>query len=127
MDKRYDIPFYTYQILDPIKALQEIKEWAAFHHERVDGSGYPFHYEGKELSIGSRIMGVADVFAAITENRPYRDAMSKKEALNVLNSMVEDGALDKEIVGLVTDNYEKLSFIRSKKQQEVIREYSLSF
>jgi len=119
--------FYTYQILDPIKSLQEIKEWAAFHHERLDGRGYPFHHQGQELSTGSRIMGVADVFAAITEDRPYRNAMTKEKVLNILNSMVEDGALDQEIVILVTDNYEELKFIRNREQQQIIKEYSLSF
>ncbi|TDX53195.1 HD-GYP domain-containing protein [Orenia marismortui] len=116
--------FYTYEILDPIKPLEEIKEWAAFHHERVDGRGYPFHRQGDRLPTGSKIMGVADVFSAITETRPYRSAMSQDRALDVLTSMVESGALDSEIVTVVNDNYRELNFIRNKAQGEVITEYS---
>ena len=49
--------------------------WASFtHHERVDGRGYPFHVGGERLSLESRIVAVADVFTALTEDRPYPEA-----------------------------------------------------
>ncbi|MCG0276504.1 MAG: HD domain-containing protein, partial [Thermosediminibacteraceae bacterium] len=80
-------PFFTYRILEPLKELYEITTWASFHHERLDGNGYPFHYSGHDLPLGARIMAVADVFCAITEDRPYRKGMTKEEALNVLDEM----------------------------------------
>ncbi|MGB9608590.1 MAG: HD-GYP domain-containing protein, partial [bacterium] len=70
--------FYTYEILSDIKGFETIREWAALHHERLDGSGYPFHLKGEDLSLGARIMAVADVFSALREKRPYRRVMGKK-------------------------------------------------
>lgn len=52
------------------------------HHKRVDGKGYP---EGEQtLSVVSRIISIADAFDAMTSNRPYRDAMTKDKAMNIL-------------------------------------------
>ena len=64
--------YYTHQILDPIEALQVIKSWASLHQERLNGTGYPFGYKREDLPLVSRMIAVADVFTAITENRPYR-------------------------------------------------------
>ena len=73
--------YYIYDVLKTIGGLQNVVEWAAYHHEKLDGSGYPFRCKGDELSTGSRIMMVADIFTAIAEDRPYRKGMSKKESL----------------------------------------------
>jgi len=71
--------YFTYTVLNSIGGISQIAEWAAFHHERLDGSGYPFHLGADKLGIGSRIMAVADVFTAISEDRPYRKGMSQQE------------------------------------------------
>ncbi|MEW6587043.1 MAG: HD domain-containing phosphohydrolase, partial [Nitrospirota bacterium] len=52
--------FYTYRLLETIPELKTINTWGAFHHERLDGSGYPFHLSQRELPAGSQIMAVAD-------------------------------------------------------------------
>jgi HD-GYP domain-containing protein (c-di-GMP phosphodiesterase class II) len=98
--------------------LKQISEWASYHHERLDGNGYPFHIKGSNLSLGSRIMAVADVFTAITENRPYRDGMNDTQAISVLDNMVSHGALDGKIVEIVTANFKMLNELREKSQQE---------
>ena len=67
--------FFTYQLLDRIKGFETINRWASFHHERLDGRGYPFHLKDENIPVGSRIMAVADIFTAITEPRPYREGM----------------------------------------------------
>lgn len=67
-------------------------EWAAHHHERLDGKGYPFALVGKEIDEGSRLMTIADIFAALTEDRPYRPAMTQCEAL----ALIERGAETEE-------------------------------
>ncbi|MFA9378978.1 MAG: HD domain-containing phosphohydrolase [Lachnotalea sp.] len=115
--------YFTYQLLDTIPQFKMIKEWASYHHERVDGNGYPFHIEGESLSIGSRIMAVADVFTAITEDRPYRVGMNDSQAIRVLTSMVLSGALDGDVVKILVDNFQMLKGIREKSQQEAVREY----
>ncbi|MCL2254863.1 MAG: HD domain-containing protein, partial [Lachnospiraceae bacterium] len=60
--------YFTYSILSKIRGLEQVAEWAAFHHEKLNGNGYPFHISGSEMSKLSRIMAVADIFTAITED-----------------------------------------------------------
>ncbi|WP_245526701.1 HD domain-containing phosphohydrolase [Acetohalobium arabaticum] len=115
--------YHTYHTLKGVSGLEEINTWAAFHHERLDGNGYPFHHQKEELSLGSRIMAVADVFTAITENRPYREGMDKDRALEVLQDMVQDSALDSDVVTVLADNYEEINIIRQTAQREETEEY----
>src|SRR5208337_2538002 len=64
--------FMTHRILENIGSLDKITQWASLHHERLNGTGYPYHYGKEKLPVGARIIAVADVFTALTENRPYR-------------------------------------------------------
>jgi len=98
--------YYTYFVINTIGGLQEIAEWAAYHHERLDGSGYPFHCTKAEISTGSRIMMVADIFTALAEDRPYRKGMSKKEIFRIMKQYSDRHLLDSKIVDLLFDNYE---------------------
>ena len=90
--------FYTYHLLSRIEAFDTIKKWAAYHHEKLNGSGYPFALTAAELSLGARIMAVSDVYQALTEERPYRGAMSHEEALSILDKMVQQYELDGTVV-----------------------------
>lgn len=96
--------FDTYIILKGIHGLEKITEWAAQHHERVDGSGYPYHLGSGGISLEARIVAVADVFQALAQKRPYRDSMSPEEIMVILNQMVNDGKLDKDVVHYVANN-----------------------
>lgn len=115
--------YYTYRILDQIHQLKAINEIACLHHERMDGKGYPFGIDGSKLSIGSRIMAVADVFTAITEERPYRTGMSQQQAISALLNMADNGMLDKKIVGLAVENYIILRQACLNNQSRVAKEY----
>ncbi len=115
--------YYTYQILSTIGGFEDIVSWAAFHHERLDGKGYPFHVGGDELSLGSRIMCVADVFTAVTENRPYRRGTQRNESMPILRNLVKSGALDESIVGLVDENFEEMDGLRSRMQETHMESY----
>ena len=64
----------------------EIAEIAALHHERRDGSGYPHRKKGDSLGVLGAIAGIVDVFDALTTKRPYAEAMSPSNALNLLHS-----------------------------------------
>lgn len=112
--------FYTYRTLESVEDLAQINKYGSFHHEHLDGNGYPFKINASELSIGSRIMAIADVFTAITEDRPYRKGM--KNPMIVLDGMI-DHKLDKEIVRLVKDNPEEINEVRISAQQNSIEEY----
>ena len=115
--------YYTYVLLDRIQQFDVIKIWAAYHHERLDGKGYPFHIGAENLPLGSRVMAVADVFTAITEDRPYRKGMSMENATTVLNNMVDNGALDGNVVRTVVDNFSYINDIRTMAQSAATRHY----
>jgi HD-GYP domain-containing protein (c-di-GMP phosphodiesterase class II) len=68
-------PQYTLDILERVSAFRGFARTAALHHERLDGSGYPFHYDGEELDLSARILCVVDIYDAISSDRPYRKAM----------------------------------------------------
>lgn len=77
-------PRITHNILEPIKFPDNITLAAAQHHEKVDGSGYPFGLTGDEMHEFAKIIAVADVFDALTSDRVYRPAMSIEKALNII-------------------------------------------
>ena len=89
---------YTYYILSEIDDFDEIRDWAAFHHERLDGSGYPFGKSAPDLNTLERIMACVDIYQALTENRPYKQGMPHEKACGILQDMAEKGWIDSDIV-----------------------------
>jgi len=79
-------PLVGAQILDALEFPWEVKPAVRYHHERLDGSGYPEGLMADEIPLGARILAVADVMAAMTADRPYRDAKSEGEALAELTA-----------------------------------------
>ena len=71
-------------IIRPIKFLHNIIPLILYHHERWDGKGYPNGLKGEEIPIGARIVAIADVYQALTSNRPYRKAYSEEETLKII-------------------------------------------
>jgi HD-GYP domain-containing protein (c-di-GMP phosphodiesterase class II) len=116
--------YYTYQVLDSIEALETAASWGALHQERLNGSGYPFRYMGDELPLGARVMAVADVFTGITENRPYRKAMKRKDATRVLREMSARRELDGSLVALALGRYEEIDRFRAIAQAKAVKEYA---
>ncbi len=96
--------FDTYDILKNISGLEKITEWAAQHHERLDGNGYPFQVSNGAISLEARIVAVADVFQALAQNRPYREALNLNAIMNILHQQVIDGQLDATVVLCVERN-----------------------
>ena len=89
---------YTYYILSDINGFDEIRDWAAFHHERLDGSGYPFGKTAEDLNIEERIMAGADIYQALTESRPYKSGMPHNKACGILYDMADKGWIDSNVV-----------------------------
>lgn len=110
-------------VLHSIPGLGEVADWACQHHERLNGKGYPLGLTAERLSLGSRIMQVADVHTAITEDRPYRKGMNRDQALAVLRSMADKGFLDADIVALVIDNHDHFDAVRSMVQSRARSEF----
>lgn len=116
--------FYTYRTLQSIQDFDTINQWASLHHERLDGSGYPFHLSGDNIPLGSRIMAVADVFTAITEDRPYRAGMNREAAREVLKGMTEKRALCPYVVSLLERHFDEINEVRVTAQRQSEREYA---
>lgn len=82
-------PFYTRKVLEMINGFEDITEWASNHHEKLDGSGYPFGFEEPRLDFNSRILACVDIYQALTEDRPYRAAMRHEDAIRIMDDMAE--------------------------------------
>ncbi len=112
-------PFHLHRLLGRIPAMQQVVAWGAFHHETLDGRGYPFHLQARELSLGARIVAVADVFAALTEDRPYRLGLPLSRAVDELRRMVKTGRLDPRVVDLAVSHRGEVDQRRESAQREV--------
>ncbi len=83
--------YYTKLILDRIKDIPDISEWASNHHEKLNGKGYPRKLKADELSEESRILCVCDIYQALTEDRPYKKGLSKEKTFSILDNMMKEG------------------------------------
>ncbi|MDX1377407.1 MAG: HD domain-containing phosphohydrolase [Anaerolineales bacterium] len=77
-------PKYAVELLSPIKYLEAAMDIPHWHHERWDGTGYPDQLGGEEIPISARMFALADVYDALTSDRPYRSAWSKKDAVQYI-------------------------------------------
>ncbi len=93
--------YITHTILGSIEGFGDIHSWAAAHHERLDGSGYPFGLKDVELSFESRLLATLDMYQALTEDRPYREAMPHSEAIKLMRANTHEGLLDSHIVDAI--------------------------
>jgi HD-GYP domain-containing protein (c-di-GMP phosphodiesterase class II) len=96
-------PSLTNKILEPIHLPRFIMEGAVMHHERIDGTGYPFGLKGDEIPLFARIIAVADVFDALTSARPYRAAMTVEKAISILKEEVPAHFDARMVLGLVDE------------------------
>lgn len=117
-------PYHTYRLLRPFKEMKEIAQWAAYHHETLDGNGYPFKLGADNLPLGSRIVAVADIFTALTEDRPYRKGMAGNKALDIIKEMTRAEKLDKLVVSLLSENVQPIEAARDKAQAQRVRDYN---
>ena len=98
---------HTFQFLAQIpwtREFRRIPEIARSHHEKLDGSGYPFGFRGEQIPVQSRMMTIADIYDALTAtDRPYKKAVRVEEALDTLREEQRAGALDGSLLDLFID------------------------
>lgn len=99
--------------LDALQHIDILRNIAEFHHESMDGSGYPRGLKQQEIPLESRITAVADVFDALTSRRPYKDAWSNDEAFAMLKKMA-GSKLDHECVEALLAHREELEKIQAR-------------
>ena len=100
-EERYSInkhTYYTRFVLTHITGFEHITKWASNHHERLDGSGYPFGFTAKELDEQDRLLAILDIYQALTEERPYRIAFSKEKVYSILEDDVSKGKIDGKLL-----------------------------
>ena len=97
---------YSLAILKPVSGIADICQWISYHHERLDGSGYPFKPDNSMICTQARILAISDLFQTLTQKRPHRNALSKLNILRQLNSMVSNRQLDEKLVSLICNNFD---------------------
>jgi HD-GYP domain-containing protein (c-di-GMP phosphodiesterase class II) len=97
------------------KHLKNVTEYAGGHHERMDGKGYPKGLKREEMSWQARMMGIADIFEALTaKDRPYKEGMKLSQALGILENFKNNGHIDPDLHAV---------FVES----EIYRKYAAGF
>jgi len=117
----YKHPYFSAEILHSIEGFEEISRWGALHHERLDGTGYPYRKAGKEIPQGARILAVADTFTALMEDRPYRCGISAVSTDRIMRDMADYRKLDKEFVDLIHENIGEINDRRYEAQTDADR------
>jgi len=100
-EERFEInkhTYYTRKILEQIQGFEEIVDFAANHHEKMDGTGYPYRIPGEKLSELEKVMTICDIYQALTEERPYREKMPSEKVWGIIDSMAENRHVDKDLV-----------------------------
>jgi putative nucleotidyltransferase with HDIG domain len=102
---------YTLRILERVHCFRHLAGIAASHHERLDGSGYHRGLSAFDLPRPARILAVADVFDALTADRPYRDAMPLEQALGIVREQAGSGLCPAAVAGLEAALSEEPEFV----------------
>ncbi len=98
INSHIDVTINMLEALPYPKFLQHVPEYAGGHHEHVDGTGYPKGLTGEQMSIPAKVMGIADIFEALTaKDRPYKKPMHLSQALTILERMKEDKHIDPDL------------------------------
>ena len=101
---------FGFENIEYVDVLRNIVE---FHHEKIDGSGYPSGLKGSEIPFEARVVAVADIFDALSSKRSYKDAWDNDKAFKKLKELTGTH-LDKDCVNALIENEEKINYIQEK-------------
>lgn len=97
-------------VLKRIKGLEDnVAEWAANHHEKLDGTGYSRGLNADQLTFEDRLMCVVDIYVALRERRPYKEGMTHEETMQIIRRQVELGKLDAGI----TEDFDQVEAVQN--------------
>lgn len=88
----------SHEILHAVRGFEDVSRWAPSHHEKLDGTGYPFGKKAADLDQESRLLACVDIYQALMEDRPYRAGLGHKKSIEILYSMAKNGKIDGDIV-----------------------------
>jgi len=114
----------THKLLSQLpfpRNLKRVADYAALHHEKLNGSGYPWGLKEDEIPLQARILALADIFEALTaEDRPYKRANTLSEAVGILSGMVKAGHIDADLFKLFMDERVYLDYARREMPPQQI-------
>lgn len=114
--------YYTYIILNNIIGLEDICKWASMHHEKRDGSGYPFHVKSSDVELEIEVLAISDILTALSENRPYRQGLYDHDIKKILLTEYKD-FFSYEVFNSVIDNVDILTNIIRKSKKASLTSY----
>jgi|GEM_PF-1108175 len=120
--------YYSHVALELLYDSYPELMYAPLHHERLDGSGYPFGLKGEQISNCTLLISVGDIFTALTENRPYRRSMGQNEIAKILletaNYPGKKGKIHLDIIDFLLSNYKEAKEVRDESENKVRRKYN---
>jgi HD-GYP domain-containing protein (c-di-GMP phosphodiesterase class II) len=126
-EERFKINDHIVQTLIMLKRLpfprelRNVPDWAANHHEKMDGTGYPRRLRGEQMSVPERIMAIADIFEALTAaDRPYKPPLTLSESLAIMARMRDQDHIDADIFDLFLTSGTWLAYARRFLRPEQI-------
>jgi HD-GYP domain-containing protein (c-di-GMP phosphodiesterase class II) len=109
------------------KHLKKVPEYAGGHHERMDGKGYPHGLTRDQMPVQARMMGIADIFEALTaKDRPYKLGKTLTESLAILGKFKENGHIDPDLFDIFIRDKVYLDYVKKFLEPEQIDEVDLS-
>ena len=109
------------------KDVESVAEYAGGHHERMDGTGYPRGLTRDQMSVPARMMGIADIFEALTAgDRPYKKAMPLSQALSILGRMKLGNHIDPDLFDLFISEKVYLEYAEKYLSPEQIDEFDIT-
>lgn len=118
-------PLDSRRILKDIFPTSPICDWAAHHHEKLNGKGYPFGWDGSRLDVPTRVLAIADIFQALSQDRPYRPPMELKQVVGIMDRMVADGEIDGDIYQYLRSNAAEYLRISGRTTNQLERDIEL--
>lgn len=115
-------PYFSRAILKEIRGFDRITHWASSHHETKDKMGYPRKLNPNEMGLEIEILSNADVFTALCEERPYRQAHTEEEALNIMKEYFVN-KLGTQVFPLLSEHAHELNALRKKVQNMATCKY----
>ncbi len=100
-------PQDSWEILREVEGLREVAEWIWMHHEKLNGSGYPRGLQQAQIPQEAQVLAVADIFQSLMQLRPYRPPMEIGKVFQIMDTMVRDGEINGELVGLIKQHQQE--------------------
>ena len=110
-------PIYSYEYMKDCNYPEQYAHVVRAHHEKINGSGYPHKLYGEQIPIYARIIAVADIYDALTSDRPYRSKYSHSEAIDIMEAEAASNNIDNDVF-LVLKQLTKIKNLKSMEFTE---------